>query len=65
MLEWEIPLSKLEDDFRFDHRLEGDVEVSYAEYDSVAECIVLHIDLELDDIERIPESDSTGSMIRR
>ncbi len=65
MVNWEIPLDKLETDFRFDHRLEGDVEISYVEYDSMAECVVLHINVELDDLERIPESDSTGSMIRR
>jgi hypothetical protein len=65
LIEWEVPLDKIEADFKYDHRLEAEIEISYVEYDPLAEAVILHINVEQDDLERIPESDSTGSLIRR
>lgn len=60
---WEIPLEVLESNFKYDHRLEGDVRILATEVDDMAGAIMLTLDVELDDVERIPDSDGTGRLI--
>lgn len=63
LIQWEIPTTTIESNFRFEHRLEEDVRVVDVEYDPSAEVVVLTLDVDPEDIERIPESDATGTMI--
>ena len=64
LVTWEIPIESIEANFKFDHRLEGEVRVDHAEYDSLSQAIVIEFDLEPEDAERVPESDTDGHMIR-
>jgi hypothetical protein len=61
MIEWEMPLSVLEDNFKLDHGLEGEVDILRVDYDPSAEAIIIYFDIE--DIERVPESDTDGTLL--
>jgi len=62
-IQWEKTLEAIESDFVYDHRLEGDVELVDVEYDPSAEVVVFTFDVDQEDVERIPDSDSTGTLI--
>jgi len=60
---WEIPLSVIADNFKYDHKLEGEVVAIGSDYDAVGEAILIEFEIDPEDFERIPESDTDGNMI--
>ena len=63
IVSWEYPLEVIEDWFRENHSIQGEVIAAHAEYDHVGEAIIVRFDIDPEDAERLPDSDTDGTLL--
>jgi hypothetical protein len=62
-IEWELPLSVLEEMLNFEFDFEDEARIIKCEHDKVADAIYITFTVDSGDFERIPESNSIGHHI--
>jgi hypothetical protein len=63
VITWEFPKELCETDFALAYGLEGGARLESVFYDEMAEAIIVQFDVESEDVNKIPDSDSTGTLI--
>ena len=63
VITWEVPRELYESDFSISYALEGGAKLLSAEYDYTAEAVIIEFEVEADDVDKIPDSDHTGTLL--
>ena len=63
VITWEYPKEMYEVDFATAYALAGGVRLLSVDYDHLAEAVIVEFEVEPEDVERIPDSDHTGTLL--
>ena len=63
VITWEYPKELYESDFALTYALEGGAKLLSVDYDYTADAVIIEFEVESEDVDKIPDSDHTGTLL--